>query len=118
MFNKFIYRFLAFILCAISTQLSAQETTTISIFGSKSATPVYSCPTGFTLTGLRCVKTVISEATPVYSCPTGQVLDGVNCIKTTVTNKPATPVYSCPGGFTLDGENCTKITSSNAKANN
>ena len=57
---------------------------------------VYSCPSGYTLSGQKCNKT-----TTTYSCPSGYTLSGQKCNKSTTT-------YSCPSGYTLSGQKCNK----------
>ena len=57
---------------------------------------VYSCPSGYTLSGQKCNK-----STTTYSCPSGYTLSGTKCNKSTTT-------YSCPNGYTLSGQKCNK----------
>jgi len=49
--------------------------------------------------------TSTSAATPNYSCPTGYSLSGTACVYS--SSNPATPVYACPAGFTLSGTTCS-----------
>ena len=44
-----------------------------------------------------------------YSCPSGYTLNGSKCIKyTDATEKPGQSTYTCPTGYTLSGTKCTK----------
>ena len=46
-----------------------------------------------------------------YTCPSGYTLSGTNCTRTVVTptSTAATPVYSCPATYTLNGTTCSKV---------
>lgn len=70
----------------------------------------YSCPSGYTLSGSTCSLTTdaTSAATANYSCSSGWTLSGTNCTLTTTT--AATPVYSCPSGYSLSGSTCSGTT--------
>src|SRR3546814_9260984 len=50
-----------------------------------------------------CSKTETQPATPNYSCPTDFTLSGTTCTKT----YPAQPNYSCPANYTLSGTTCS-----------
>ena len=62
----------------------------------KVVSTTYSCPSGYTLSGDKCTKTITT-----YSCPSGYTASGDNCIKKTTT-------YVCPSGYTASGDKCTK----------
>ena len=66
------------------------------------ATPVYSCPSGSTLSGASCLWPS-TAATASYSCPTGSSLSGTLCYPAPTA---ATVVYTCPSGVTLSGTTC------------
>ena len=52
-------------------------------------TKVYSCPSGETLNGTKCIK-------QEYTCPNGGTLSGTKCVK---------QEYTCPNGGTLNSSN-------------
>ena len=58
----------------------------------------YSCPSGFTLSGTKCYRTVTKTSTKdiIRSCDSGYTLSGTKCTKTisTTDTKPAEAVYS------------------------
>lgn len=68
---------------------------------------VYSCPSGYTLSGTMCYPSPTTppptSATPVYSCPSGSTLSGTSCLW---PSTPATASYSCPAGSSLSGSQC------------
>lgn len=104
--------------------------------GGTTAKTTPTCPSGYTLSGSKCVKpTTSTDSKPatcasgelkgelcyIYgstaktvtaSCPTGFTLDGKRCYgtKTTTTNLSTTVSYSCPSGYgyTLSGSSCTR----------
>jgi RHS repeat-associated protein len=62
----------------------------------------YSCPSGYTLSGSSCVKTVTTSASIAsYSCPAGRTLVGTGC----VTAGASFAGYACDVG-TLNGNTC------------
>ena len=80
----------------------------------------YSCPSGYTLSGTKCNKSVTTTDTKnatsktTYSCPSGYTLSGTKCNKNVTTssvdtkNATSKTTYSCPSGYTLSGTKCTK----------
>lgn len=82
---------------------------------------VYSCSSGWALSGSTCSSPVGPANSTVtgYTCAAGLTLSGSNCIST-VTVAPtstAVPVYSCPIGKTLNGPNCEGTTTIDATVN-
>jgi hypothetical protein len=76
-----------------------------------SATPVYSCPSeyslgGYNLKGNTCSKPTTTQATPNYMCPEGQTVAGNTC---TTTSSATVTSYTCQTGFTLNGTTCVGI---------
>ena len=74
-------------------------------------TPIYACPTeyslsGYALKGNTCSKLTTSQATPNYTCPDGQAVSGNTCQS---TNAATVTSYSCQTGFTLNGTTCSGI---------
>jgi conjugal transfer mating pair stabilization protein TraN len=71
------------------------------------AVMVYSCPTGYTLSGTTCYPPLVTPPPTAatltgYSCPSGSVLSGTSCIPTTST----ITTYTCGAGMTLVGTSC------------
>ena len=67
----------------------------------------YQCADGFTLNGTKCERVESADAIVTYSCPTGYVASGSQCV--TVTNVAATKNYTCSDStYTLSGTSCTK----------
>lgn len=65
-----------------------------------------SCPSGSTLQSGQCVSTV--AATPNYTCPSGWSLSGTTCTLQQASGA-AVSGYSCPANYTLSGSSCTSI---------
>ncbi|OYQ43400.1 hypothetical protein CHU94_00135 [Rhodoferax sp. TH121] len=62
----------------------------------------YSCPTGYSLSGSTCYRTINSSASIAsYSCPAGRTLVGTGCVTAGATFAG----YACDVG-TLNGNNC------------
>ena len=78
----------------------------------------YSCPSGYTLNGVYCIK--YTSATQVsggvtYTCPYGYTKNGTKCTKTySATYKGGSTSYSCPNGGTLNGTKCTITTTASS----
>jgi hypothetical protein len=71
---------------------------------------IYSCPSGYTLSGTTCYPPMVTPPpTPAtiasYSCPAGSVLSGTTCVPTTA----ATVTYTCGTGMTLSGTTCIPL---------
>ena len=103
-----------------------------------SAQPVYSCPSGGSLSGNQCTSTVTQAATVnSYSCSSGTVSDssclipsnygasiaswvcnggdslsGTTCSQYATSTYGATPSYVCNAGDSLSGSTCTHTASS------
>lgn len=91
---------------------------------------VYTCPSGYTKTGTKCVKNSTSTIKPYiktsYSCPSGYTKDhdGIRyiCVKgsSNVIDPKVTYTYSCPSGYTKEGtgENtkCVKVSGTKTPA--
>ena len=78
------------------------------------ATPNYSCPIGWLLTGTTCTLQQASNASVSgYTCPAGYVLNGVNCVSTQAAGVSG---YTCPSGYTLNGTTCTMVLTQPARA--
>ncbi len=88
--------------CASGTLSGSNCLTSTSV----GATPSYSCPDGYTLSGSTCSGTSTSSvpATPAYTCPNGMSLSNGNCVGS--GSYAATPNYSCPNGWTLSSGTC------------
>ena len=74
------------------------------------ATVTYSCPTGYSLSGTTCSKTLTASptVTTTYHCPTGYSLSGTTCSKTLTASPTVTTTYHCPTGYSLSGTTCSK----------
>ena len=74
----------------------------------------YTCPTGYTLNGVYCIKYTSATEVPGgvnYTCPTGYTKNGTKCTKTyDAKYTPGATSYSCPNGGTLSGTTCTLTT--------
>lgn len=75
------------------------------------ASPSYSCPAGYTLSGNKCVSDISSPATINYACPSGSTLiNGTQCATPTIVG--AIINHACPavaaGSYpvTLIGDQC------------
>lgn len=66
----------------------------------------YTCSSG-TLSGSSCYSTSTVAANVSYSCAPGRTLSGTTCSSSSTSSTPGTPVYSCPSGYTLSGASCT-----------
>jgi RHS repeat-associated protein len=89
----------------------------VASVGTLAAAVVYSCPSGWTLSGSTCnqgTTTTIAATLAGYTCPSGYTPSGSSCSLTTVTTSAATVTYSCPAGGTLSGSTCTTSSSSPA----
>lgn len=76
---------------------------------------VYNCADGFTLNGTKCEKVESADAVVTYTCPSGYVSAGDKCI--TVTNITADSKYVCPdSSYTLNGTKCYKTEKVTEKA--
>lgn len=85
----------------------------------KTSKTTYSCPSGYTLSGTKCNKTVTNSSvdtkaataktTTTYSCPSGYTLSGTKCNKNITTtqtiNASENVKYSCSKGE-LVGKSC------------
>lgn len=71
------------------------------------ATPNYSCPVGWSLSGTTCTLQQASGASvSSYSCPANYTLAGSTC---TSTQPAGVSGYTCPSGYTLSGTTCTMV---------
>ena len=74
----------------------------------------YTCPTGYTLNGIYCIKYTTATEVPggvTYTCPTGYTKNGTKCTKVyDATYNEGSTSYSCPNGGTLNGTKCTLTT--------
>jgi len=76
---------------------TVQETSCKDVVVSYNATcytTKYSCPSGYTLSGQTCSRSVTT-----YSCPSGYTLSGTKCTRS---------YYTCPSGYTLSGSKCSR----------
>ena len=75
-------------------------------------TVTYSCPSGYTLNGSTCYKSInatYTGGTTTYTCPAGYTRSGSTCYYTiNATANTGTGSYSCPLGYTLSGTTCYK----------
>jgi hypothetical protein len=71
----------------------------------------YSCPSGYTLNGSKCIKYTDATEHPgqsTYTCPSGYTLSGTKCTKTyDATYTPGGTSYTCDNGGSLSGTKCT-----------
>ena len=84
------------------------------------ATTTYSCPSGYTLNGTTCSRTLSASVitTTTYSCASGYTLITNligntlvrHCSRTVTQDATATTTYSCSSDYTLNGTTCTKTT--------
>lgn len=85
-------------------------------------TITYTCPSGYTLSGTKCVKSTESIVTATikktYTCPTGYTYSGGTCKKGYISTVDATKTvtYSCPSGYALNGSVCYKTTTTTIDA--
>lgn len=91
---------------------------------------VYTCPSGYTKTGTKCIKNSTSTIKPYiktsYSCPAGYTKnhDGIRYICVKGSSDTVDPkvkyTYSCPSGYTKEGtgENtkCVKVSGTKTPA--
>lgn len=71
------------------------------------ATPNYSCPVGWSLSGTTCTLQQASGASvSSYSCPANYTLSGSTC---TSTQPAGVSGYTCPSGYTLSGTTCSMV---------
>ncbi len=71
-----------------------------------SATPVYSCPTGYTLSGSVCSKNVVGEGTTTASGTQTSAAVIPTIASTTQVSVAPTVTYTCSSGATLSGTSC------------
>lgn len=69
-----------------------------------SATPNYSCPSGYTLVSNQCFKTTGVAANVKYNCSDSAVLKGSKCYTTIFTN--TVEMFGCEDGFISSGTMC------------
>ena len=77
----------------------------------RTATTTYDCPTGYTPSGSKCVKTVTDTKDPIvnktYTCPAGFTPYGNNeCRREVAATENVS--YSCPSGYDRDGTTCIR----------
>ena len=65
------------------------------------------CTTGFSLIGSRCVRDYYENANYTLECPIGYVLQSNLCERTIYTS--AKIEYTCPRDYSLSGNQCEKI---------
>lgn len=91
----------------------------------KSTKTVYSCPSGYTLSGSICKKSVVGNtinATPEYFSDTTISKDaekntsGSYIVYATPTKEVKNVNYTCPEGYTLNGSACVKTTAATYKS--
>ena len=78
----------------------------------------YTCPVGYTLNGVYCIKYTSATEVPgevKYTCPTDYTLNGTKCEKVyKATYVSGETTYSCPNGGTLNGTKCTITTNASS----
>lgn len=101
--------------CAYITYYTYDVTKTTTESKAATSQTSYSCQSGYTLAGTKCVKatettTPASTTTSNYSCPSGYTLSGSKCKKTVIyTVSPDTNIsYSCIEGYNLVEGVCVK----------
>ena len=79
----------------------------------------YTCPSGYSLNGTKCERSVTKTSTTTgsYVCGSGYSLSGTKCSKTTTTTDTKTGSYVCPSGYSLSGTKCSKTTTSTETIN-
>jgi len=94
----------------------------------KATETIYSCPSGYTKNGSKCVKSDKDTIEPTkkvtYTCPSGYTKNGTKCTKEEKSTIDATKkvTYSCPSGYTKSGSGDNTVcykksnTSKDAKA--
>ncbi|HPF83105.1 MAG TPA: hypothetical protein PLV83_02935 [Bacilli bacterium] len=137
--SDYVYKCIGSNPCAFVWIYTYKKYTTISTGGNTSTststvTAAPSCPSGYTLSGSRCIKaTTYTETTAAKcssgslvgdvcysrgttsktvqaSCPTGFSLSGNKCYgsQQKTVGLSTTTSYSCPSGYTLSGSMCTR----------
>lgn len=88
------------------------------------ATPkvTFTCPTGYTLTGTKCVQSneqiLTATIKKVYTCPSGYTYNGGTCKKGYISTVDPTKkvTYTCPSGYSISGTTCYKTSTTTVDA--